>query len=304
MVTCHKGQGRGTVICGVPMRDGIELFCAAIASLLRAPFAVLQLILLPSVARLLLDIWIERGLDPEAASTSVLYFLADVAFVAFVAVGWHRFSLLGVHPAIYGARTDLRRMARYGLEWVVLGIVIGLGLLALILPFLMLEYCCLPAGTLTRIVIEDDMFSGYFSLPAVLIGAVFVWLFTWLFFRVALSLPHLAIRQGKGPRVLSWRATAPLEPAVIVCAALATLGTLMLWVPSMAAYDLFPEAWLFSYIPPEDSYEPYVFSIWYLALLQIMFSIQVLCGAAILTEIYRRAVRDRQDDEPKDVPLA
>ena len=110
------------------MRNGVELFWAAIASLLRAPVAALQLILLPSLLRLLLDVWIERGFDPEALSTSVIYFLADVAFVAFVAVGWHRFSLLGMQPALYGARPDVRRMAHYGLEWVVLGIVIGLAL--------------------------------------------------------------------------------------------------------------------------------------------------------------------------------
>lgn len=67
------------------------------------------------------------------------------------------------------------------------------------------------------------------------------------------------------------------------------IGTLLLWGPSFWAYDLLPETWVFGYIPPEGSYEPYRFSIGYLALIQVCFTLQVILGAAILTELYRDA---------------
>lgn len=271
------------------MRNGLTVFLDALRLVLSAPGTALRIVAGPSLVRLALEVLIELGFNPEAPLATVLVTLADVAFVAMVAVGWHRFRLLDEAPGLIGPRPTPGRMAKYGVEWVVLGIFVAILLVLIFLPVIAFEYCCLPAGTLTRWLVGQEFVFDQFSVAGLLVSALCIWLFTWLFFRLALGLPHLAVRAPREKRLASWALTARLEPAVLVCAVLAMIGTLLLWGPAFWAYDLLPETWIFGHIPSEGSYDPYRYSVGYLALIQLCFTLQVIFGAAILTELYRDA---------------
>ncbi len=269
------------------MRNGLTVFLDALRSVLSAPGPALRIVAVPSLVRLGIEVFIEMGFDPEAPLATVLVTLADVIFVAMIAVGWHRFRLLNEAPGLFGPRPAPGRMAKYGVGWVVLGIFVAILLVLIFVPVIFFEYCCLPAGTLTRWLVGSEVVFDQYSVNGLLVSALCIWLFTWLFFRLALGLPHFAVRAADEARLASWALTARLEPAVLVCAALAMIGTLLLWGPSFWAYDLLPETWIFEHIPPEGSYEPYRYSIGYLAVVQLCFTLQVIFGAALLTELYR-----------------
>lgn len=185
------------------MRNGLTVFLDALRSVLSAPGEALHIVAVPSLVRLGFEVFIEFALDPDTPMATIIVTLADVTFVAMVAVGWHRFRLLDEAPGLFGPRPAPGRMAKYGVEWVVLGIFAAILLALIFLPVIAFEYCCLPAGTLTRWLVGQEFVFGHFSVTGLLVSALYVWLFTWLFFRLALGLPHLAVRASRDARLAS-----------------------------------------------------------------------------------------------------
>lgn len=94
-----------------------------------------------------------------------------------------------------------------------LGIFVAILLVLIFVPLIVLEYCCLPAGTLTRWLVGSEFVFDQFSVNGLLVSTLCIWLFTWMFFRLALGLPHLAVRAADEARLASWALTARLEPA-------------------------------------------------------------------------------------------
>lgn len=271
------------------MRNGLTVFLDALRAVLSAPGTAVRIVAAPSLVRLALAILAERFLDPEMAGLPTLLLLADAALVAVVAVGWHRYRLLDEAPRRFGPRFAPGRVAGYALRWI--GLALGVGLLLMLgwIPLILLEYCCLPAGTLWELFLADEaalLETGWWPL---VVGGVIIWFYAWMFSRLAMGLPHFAVRTDIDTREASWAMTARLEPAVLVASALAALGTVILWAPATLAHGLLPETWIYGYIPPEGSYETYRYSVWYLASEQLCFTLQVIFGAAILTELYRDA---------------
>ena len=262
------------------MKQSWQIFQDAVRRVLRAPGIALRLVMLPLALATLAHIVLSHGGD-------LLSVVIDAMAVALVAVGWHRYTLLGEDPGPLGVRWSWMRLGRYALQWVMLSLVAGV---ILLVPGMALWWLVGTLSDLVWMLVPDHADpdgAGYFGLGsgwafwAVL--ALLAWPFLWLVFRFAMIMPYGALDRGELGLRQSFRLSASLEPAVAGCALFALLGSLLLMTPALLVnvYVLEPYLW-----GRGDSMG--LLPTGYMLLETASLLVMALFGASVLSELYRR----------------
>lgn len=266
------------------MSVGFKIFAAAITLVLQNPRTAIKVIAAPVALAVSIEILLENFVQFPELREILAFLFSDTLLVAMIAVGWHRFGLLGQPATWWGAQFAGGRLGRYALWWVILGLIAFVGAAILFLGVYFIARGPIGSETLDQILFRDSFDSVPFLSRLSLWVSVFLCVFvmTWTLFRLALILPQIAI--GERLKDSSWRATARLEPGIAVCAFLAAAGTFILYLPMLSGV-LYPDYdWMYSSAP---EFETEQFSVVYLAVMRLGNILVVLFGAAILTEIYR-----------------
>ena len=199
--------------------------------------------------------------------SSLTLMVGIIAALAILAVRWHRLSILGEAP---GQGAGWRRPAQYALDWIVIGVILGLML-------------GIPTVALFWLLDRADMVLLRLPpwLPAleVLINALIIFLFA----RLAMRLPHFAVRSELVGLRASWRATSGQTRPLAV-------ASLMAGVAQTLVFSL--PIWLEGAVLGDDVPWPYPLG---LDLAQVGLSTLtelavILVGASLLTQLYRRTV--------------
>ena len=104
--------------------------------------------------------------------------------------------------------------------------------------------------------------------------------YCWLFFRCAVTLPHLALGRGEMQIREGWRATRPLNTQIAIAAILAGLfQAAVMWVQTTGLMLVMLDA---------DGYVPVSFDYVSGAFFGLSYTILPLLGASILTAIYAK----------------
>lgn len=246
-----------------------------------------RIALLPTLVVLVADTLLQTGgpdqpfLDPRNLFSMISFY----GLVAVVAVAWHRHQLLSEVPAGVVPRVNWFRAIRYFLMWVLLGI----GIMLLIgLPLLLVygALSVLGADPILLQILEHSVTTDWVnwaSLGGVLI-AVLIWLYTVLFYRSAMGLPHLAVADTWLGIRASWAQTRPLAGQIAITCVFTTV--LICAYATVSSY-----AWANFYYNWEAAGETWVVN-WPVVLAMVagfllLDVLSVLIGAALLTVVYR-----------------
>ena len=212
-----------------------------------------------------------------------LQFALLILAIALIAVRWHRLALLQEPPAFVLGHVRETVFLRYSLDWIVIGLLIGLVLYLPGIAIVTLMHWLFPmvAGSPDAgLDWYDALFAGPFWWVAILIGTA---LFLYLFFRAALGLPHVAVTGRRMGMRASWDVSRPLRGPILRAAILAALL-------QVAVTDI-PFEIMAATTPVDENDWMVLRPLWGDALWTIGITvtdlITITVGAAILTQIYR-----------------
>ncbi|QUJ77705.1 hypothetical protein KDD17_07055 [Sulfitobacter albidus] len=257
------------------------IFTAALREIAHHRPSAVRLLCIPLIVTIVVELLytLSPHRDPQSDNIGLSILSGVVAYgaVGWIAVGWHRLRLMGEHAGLL-PRAPLRVLMRYVIEWLILGILIALILLA-VGGAAYLVVMALAPDPLTEQVIyglwTDTILGPVSILP--------ITAFTWLLFRFGISLPHLAIEGDArlGMRQ-AWRRTRPLAWTIFRAGLFAGI---VQWAVGVLPLQLVYGSDLFT--TPEGEIilaGEIVFALAY----AFVYTGIPLVGAAILTVIYAR----------------
>ena len=198
--------------------------------------------------------------------------------VALLAVRWHRLVLIGAEPVMLFA-DDGRLYLKYALDWVLIG-------LAVVTPIAVLFVLIIAVGNNLLMAAGEELqvtwmlASTWFT---VIFPAISTFLGVYFFGRTAYGLPQIAVTGTRMGLRASWRQTRPVSRALLIAAVLAAGVALIAGMLfNLLLYgDTLPPYW--EDISPSPT----------IVLGNTIYALgTALIGAAILTQVYRRASGD------------
>ena len=165
-----------------------------------------------------------------------------LALVPLIALPWHWLILCEANgaPSWQEAPGKLKRLALYLLHWVIYGLLITL---AVVVPLVLIGGLLFLLGgdPLLDLVLLGPFNSGpgagllalVLWLPQIIAYGLAIAIFSYLYFRAAMGLPHIAVTGAALPMRQSWQWTAPLHRALLRTALAVTAVTLLLTLGPM-----------------------------------------------------------------------
>lgn len=144
------------------------------------------------------------GIPSGELAAAILIALVVLMFVSsWVAVGWHRYVLLEEYPGLLP-----------GLAGRPVGAYLG----RMILLTVVLVLCAIPISIVVGLLMSPFLIAGSSAFAGVfgaLVGVAMAAVFSWLWLRLGLILPAIALGKPMTLR-MSWSATAPVSGAILV----------------------------------------------------------------------------------------
>ncbi|MGR3494513.1 hypothetical protein [Citreimonas sp.] len=156
------------------------------------------------------------GVAQEGSALSVILAIAAIVASLWIAVGWHRFVLEEEYPYGWLPQWHGATLLRYLWVSIIVGIVVVLGVLLAFIP-IVLFLAAAPA------------IAGIFAFGMIGLGG-------YLFFRVGVMLPAIAVGQRLGVRE-AWRATKDADGAIVVLAFIVIGASLVIQAPALLNPD-------------------------------------------------------------------
>lgn len=289
----------------MPNHDVPPIFRAAMADLWRHRRAALGIvfwlfIILVAVERRYLQAAERSIFDPSQPLPIALEWIdlnLGLIIVPLIALPWHWLILSGGQgvPIWREARAGVKVIALYLIYWIIYGIIITL---AVALPVAVCAGALYLIGNdaFLDLVIFGPVGPGLGQSAALdwalqfLVFGGGILAFTYLYFRLALGLPHIAFVGSVLPMRESWNRTAPLSQALWWCAIGATLATM-----ALVALPIWAD--LASHGDFEMARSTRTLTL--LALLNTATEVVlILGGAAILSRIYLASAPEGPDPTP------
>lgn len=211
--------------------------------------------------------------------SSTIVMLVNFITTAVIAVCWHRLVLMDEGARIV-PRSRFSLYFRYLIQWLIVGFLIGLIMLMVFGAGAAVIWFSTRNAIWAQVVMSWFYAAELNSIGTIAIMTLVISLYCWLFFRCAVTLPHLALGRGEATMRQGWRVTQHIAKQIAVAAVLAgILQALLMWFQSQGLFLLMIDAE--GYLPvPYD----YVAAVLY----SLSYSILPLIGASILTTIYTR----------------